>query len=267
LHERVGSAIDSRPTDLPPQPEGSQQKDNLCGAFLAARLLHEFGIASWDGQPIDEDLIALRSDTVLPDSGPQGALPPGAVSLASYRYLLPTAPIEASGTAPGPLVQAIESAASGSLRCLPVRGKWTAEQVVRLVEGARAVAGARLIANLRTGRLWGSHPSVATLIDELEGRPAPDPTPDWDVGHYVELAGVIRGAGGALVHVRDTYPSLGWDGHHLQPPRVVAAALLRGDGREGGVLLIVPAARAAAAESLVADLALDIGAWDNRTRS
>ena len=244
-------------------PEAAQQKDNLCGAFWAARIIREFGIASWEGQPIDEDLIALKSATVLPDSGPEGALPPGAVSLTSYRYVMPTAPIQTSGTAPGPLAQAIESATSGALRCVPVRGAWTAERVARLVERARAIGGARLIANLRTGRFWGSHPPLTALIDELAGRPAPDPTPDWDVGHYVELAGLITGEGGALVHVHDTYPSLGWDGHHMQPPRAVAAALLRGDGREGGVLVVVPAGRAAEVESLVAGLDLDIGIWDN----
>jgi uncharacterized protein DUF6885 len=259
LRERVAAAIDSPVVT----PQAEQQKDNLCGAFWAARIIREFGIVSWDGQPIDEDLIALKSATVLPDSGPEGALPPGAVSLTSYRYLLPTAPIEASGTAPGPLAKAIESAASGALRCVPVRGQWTAERVARLVEGARAIGGARLIANLRTGRFWGSHPPLTALIDELRGRSAPDPTPDWDVGHYVELAGLITGEGGALVHVHDTYPSLGWDGHHMQPPRAVAAALLRGDGREGGVLVVVPAGRAAEVEALVAGLDLDIGIWDN----
>jgi hypothetical protein len=259
LRERVAAAV-----DLPAvPPEAAQQKDNLCGAFWAARIIREFGITSMDGQPIDEDLIALKSATVLPDSGPVGALPPGAVSLTSYRYVLPTAPMQASGTAPGPLARAIESAASGALHCVPIRGQWTAERVARLVEGARAIGGARLIANLRTGRFWGSHPPLTALIDELAGRPAPDPTPDWDVGHYVELAGLITGEGGALVHVHDTYPSLGWDGHHLQPPRVVAAALLRGDGREGGVLVVVPAGRAAEVESLAAGLDLDIGIWDN----
>jgi hypothetical protein len=238
LRERVAAAV-----DLPAvPPEAAQQKDNLCGAFWAARIIREFGITSMDGQPIDEDLIALKSATVLPDSGPVGALPPGAVSLTSYRYV---------------------SAASGALHCVPIRGQWTAERVARLVEGARAIGGARLIANLRTGRFWGSHPPLTALIDELAGRPAPDPTPDWDVGHYVELAGLITGEGGALVHVHDTYPSLGWDGHHLQPPRVVAAALLRGDGREGGVLVVVPAGRAAEVESLAAGLDLDIGIWDN----
>jgi hypothetical protein len=261
LHERVAAAIDSPAVPL----EGVQQKDNLCGPFWAARILRDFGVASWDGQPVDEDLVALRAGTVLPDSGPVGALPPGAVSRDTYRYQLPTAPIEASGTAATGLMKAIESASSGALRCVPVRGTWTEGRVARLVDGVRAIEGGRLIANIRTGRLWGSRPPIATLLAELGGEAVADPAPDWDVGHYVELVGVIRGDRGVLVHVHDSYPSLGLEGHHLQPPRVVASALLRGDGREGGVLLVVPAARAAAAESLVADLGLDIGTWNNGT--
>lgn len=267
MRERVAAAIDSRPSNVSVQPESLQQKDNLCGPFWAARVLRGFGIVSWGGQPIDEDLIALRAGTVLPDSRAPGALPPGAVSRASYRYQLPLAPTAASGTAAGSLVEAIESAASGALRCIPVSGKWTAERVSGLVEGARALDGARLIANVRTGCLWGSRPPLATLLDELEGRPVPDPAPDWDVGHFVELAGLIRGSVGALVHVNDSYPSMGWEGHHLQPPRVMASALLRGDGREGGVLIVVPAGRAAEAASVAGDLDLEIGAWNNGTRS
>lgn len=267
MPERVAAAIDFRPSNVPAEPESPQQKDNLCGPFWAARVLRGFGIASWGGQPIDEDLIALRAGTVLPETGAAGVLPPGAVSRAFYRYQLPLAPIAASGTAAGSLVEAIESAASGALRCIPVRGRWTAERVAGLVEDGRALDGARLIANVRTGCLWGSRPPLATLLDELEGRPVPDPAPDWDVGHFVELAGLIRGAGGALVHVHDSYPSMGWEGHHLQPPRVMASALLRGDGREGGVLVVVPAGRAKDAAALADDLDLDIGAWNNGTRS
>jgi hypothetical protein len=264
LRERVATATDSPPDEVA-QPEGVQQKDNLCGPFWAARILRDFGVESWDGQPVDEDLVALRAGTILPDSGPEGALPPGAVSRHTYRYELPTAPIEASGTAAAGLMTAIESASSGALRCLPVRGTWTPDRVARLVEGVRGIEGARLIANIRTGRLWGSRPPLATLLDELGGKPVADPAPDWDVGHFVELAGLIRGDRGALVHVRDSYPSLGQEGHHLQPPRVLASALLRGDGREGGVLLVVPAARADVAESLVADLDLGVGTWNNGT--
>jgi hypothetical protein len=244
--------------------DAAQQKDNLCGPFWAARVLHDFGVDEWDGEQIDEDLIALRAGTVLPDS-PEGSVPVDAHSRTDYRYRLPTAPAAASGTAAGPLADAIEHASEGALRCVPLRGAWTAERVERLVEATPAV-GARLLANVRTGALWASRPPLEALLAELAGRPAPDPPADWDVGHFFELASLVRGTHGSLVLVHDSYPSFGWNAHHLQPPRAIAAALLRGDGREGGVLAIAPRRRAAEIEAAAAELELDVAIWDNGTR-
>lgn len=245
---------------------GAQQKDNLCGAYWGARVLNESGFATWDGEPIDEDLIALRAGTVLPDANTDAGVPPGAVSRMAYRYELPAAPAEQSGTSASGLADAIEAASAGELRCVPLRGSWNAERIERLVDESQDL-GARLIANLRTGRLWGSRPPIAVLLAELDGRPVQDPAADWDVGHYVELEMLIRGPRRSLVVVHDSYPSLGWNGRHLQPPRVLAAALLRGDGREGGVLAVVPKARAEAARAVAAEIGLDVRTWNNGTRS
>lgn len=245
---------------------GAQQKDNLCGPFWAARVLNESGFSLWDGVPIDEDLVALRAGTVLPDAQTDAGVPPGAVSRATYRYVLPTAPVEQSGTSPGALAEVIEAASGRELSCLPLRGAWDVHRIERLMDEARDL-GARLIANLRTGRLWGGWPPFSVLLAELDGRPVQDPAPDWDVGHFVELEMLIRGPQRSLVVVHDSYPSLGWEGHHLQPPRVLAAALLRGDGREGGVLAVVPKARAEAAMAVAAEIGLDIRTWNNGTGS
>jgi hypothetical protein len=244
----------------------AQQKDNLCGPFWAARVLNESGFSTWDGQPIDEDLIALRAGTVLPDADTDAGVPPGALSRAAYRYVLPMAPVAQSGTPAGGLAGSIESASGGQLGCVPLRGAWNVDRIERLLDAAPDL-GARLIANLRTGRLWGSRPPIDVLLAELQARPVQDPAADWDVGHFVELEMLIRGPQRSLVVVHDSYPSLGWDGRHFQPPRVVAAALLRGDGREGGVLVVVPDGRAEAAEALAAELGLDTGPWNNGTRS
>ena len=244
--------------------KGAQQKDNLCGPFWAARVLAEAGFTEWAGESIDEDLIAIRAGTVLPDSNMESALPPGAMSRASYKYELPVASIEASGTSPRALMQAIEQASAGVLRCIPIRGQWTAERVERLVDEAPKLS-ARLLANLRSGLLWGSRPPLDVLLDELAGRPVKAPAADWDVGHFVELEMLIRGPQRALVVVHDSYPTLGSDGRHLQPPRAIAAALLRGDGREGGVVAVMRREKADATAALVAGLGLDIGVWNNGT--
>jgi hypothetical protein len=243
-----------------------QQRDYLCGPFHAARLLRDAGIAKWDGEPVGQDLIAARAGTVLPTIDDEPAVPPRARSLRGYRYDLARGAPAGSGTAAEALAAAIEAAASGSLRCLGLRGAWSAERVERLTEAAPS-RGARLLANLRTGPLWASRPSLATLLAALDGaRPADPPPADWDVGHYVELSRLVRGPGAALVLVVDSYPELGWSGHHLQPPAALAAALERGDGREGGVLAAVPAPRAPDVEDLAGELGLEIGFWDNGTR-
>jgi hypothetical protein len=184
----------------------------------------------------------------------------------SYRYSLPTAPLEQSGTSAGAVAQAIETASDGRLRCVPLNGEWNPHRVERLVDEAAGL-GSRLIANVRTGRMWASRPPVETLLAELEGRSVAEPEADWDVGHFIELEMLIRGPRGSLVVVHDSYPSLGWQGRHLQPPHALAAALERGDGREGGVLVIVPKVGVEAATALAAELGLEVRFWNNGTRS
>jgi hypothetical protein len=250
--------------DLGGQRRALQQKDNLCGPFHGARLLREAGIVSWDGEELDQDLIALRAGTVLPevDEGPQ--VPPGAVRFRDYRFELPRAAPAEAGTSAGGLAEAIDEAAGGALRCVPLRGSWTADTVERLVEAAPGI-GARLIGNLRTGPLWGSRPPLDAILAHLDGEDVEAPASDWDVGHFVELSRLLRGGAGSLVLVVDSYPSLGWMGRHLQPPAVVAAALERGDGHEGGVFAVAPAGARADVEALADELSLDIALWDNGT--
>jgi hypothetical protein len=224
----------------------AQQKDNLCGPFWAARVLRDFGIDA------NEDEIAARAGTILPEPDP-GSVPPGAQSKTGYTVELRTGSPEEAGTSAQGLLDAIEAT---GLRCIPVRGEWTAERVTRLV-GGRGTA--RLLANVRTGCFWSSKPSVEAVIAELNGEEADGGPPDWDTGHFVELARLV---GGSLVVVHDSYPSLGWNGQHLQPARLVAAALERGDGREGGVLAVVPAEHADSVRSIAGET----GIWDNGTR-
>jgi hypothetical protein len=188
-------------------------------------------------------------------------VPPGAPNLNDYRYDLPVVPAERAGTSPEALAGAIETAAGGALRAIPLKTRWDVEQVVGLVSVAGEL-GARLIANLRTGPLWGTRPPLESVLAELAGETVAGPPSEWDVGHYCEPAALVRGRGGTLVVVRDSYPGFGWEGVHLQPPRALAAALRRGDGREGGVLCVL----AAEAAGEVDGLGFEIGFWDNGTR-
>jgi hypothetical protein len=241
-----------------------QQKDNLCGPFHAARILRDAGVTRSGGEPLDQDLVAMRAGTTLPVGDDEPAVPPGAESWAEYRHQLRSSSPAASGTSADSLAEAIEALSGGRLVCVALSGTWKGETVERVVQARRAL-GARLVANLRTGRLWGSRPPVEAVLAQLGGRELTDPPPaDWDVGHFVELVELVRGSAGELVIVADSYPTLGWDGHHVQPPDALAAALMRGDGRGGGILAVVPASGAAAGRALAAELGLEVELWNNR---
>jgi hypothetical protein len=242
----------------------NQQRNFLCGPYHAARVLREAGFYRWEDEPLDQDRVALHAGTALPEQAVGPEVPPGAVDLREYRFELPRVEAARSGTSAPGLAGAIEELSGGELVCVPVSGEWSADAVVGLLSGV-ADLEVRLIANLRTGPLWGSRPPVELLLRALDG--AADlvhgPAPDWDVGHFVELVQLLRGRAGALVLVRDSYPSLGWGGFYLQPPTALAQALLRGDGREGGVLVVGPAEAAAGVERLVTELGLAAKMWDN----
>lgn len=220
------------------------QKDNLCGAFWGALVLRAAGVTEVDGEPVDQDLVALHAGTTLPEGDPETFVPRGAVPRNDYRLELPpAADPDASGTSAPALARAIERLSGGKLAVVPVAGPWSGERVLGLVETVAEVAvEAIVLANVDTGPLWGSHPDPAVVIAHLSGEAVAPPPPDWSVGHFVNLLGTIRGSVGSLVLVRDSYASLGWSGHHLQPPEALAAALERGDGREGGILCVSPTA-------------------------
>lgn len=244
-------------------PVHYQQKDSLCGPFHGARVLRAAGITAAEGEPLDQDLVALRAGTTLPEPAVGPQVPPGALSWCEYRFELPRVRQELAGTSAPGLATAIEQLSGGRLACVPLSGEWSAETVEGLLDRL-AHCAARLIANLRTGRLWGSRPPLEALLAVLEGDEVQSqPAADWDVGHFVELATLLRGRCGTLVLVRDSYPSLGWAGVHLQPPATLAAALMRGDGREGGVLAVVSPDRAPEVRELAGGLGLEIRMWDN----
>lgn len=241
--------------------EEMPQKDQLCGAFWGALAL------TAAGYPTDQDEVALRAGTTLAEGDPAEWLPPGATPRADYRLSLPAASDEAtSGTSASALARVIGELSGGALTVVPVAGPWTADTVTSLAEISAAVAPeCTLVANLRTGRLWGSRPPAGLLLDYLLGRPVEAPAADWDCGHFLTIVAALRGAGGALFALRDTYPQLGWGGYHLQPSGAVAAALERGDGHEGGVLCVVATPAAEALSGKLEEAGLELRHWDNGT--
>jgi hypothetical protein len=241
------------------------QKDNLCGAFWGALVLRAAGVTDFDGEPLDQDLVALHAGTTLPEGDPKTFVPRGAAPRNDYRLRLPDATDPAaSGTSAPALARAIERLSGGKLAVVPVAGPWSGASLLELVDDvAEAAADTILLANIDTGPLWGSRPDPAVVLAHLSGEVPDPPAPDWRVGHFVNLLGTIRGQGGSLLLLRDTYATLGWGGHHVQPPGAFAAALEREDGREGGILCICPALEREAVRGRLGDY--DLRHWVNGT--
>jgi len=238
------------------------QRDQLCGPFWGALVL------TATGRPTDQDEVALRAGTTLAEGDPAQWLPPGASPRTDYSLSLPVSPEEPSaGTSASGLARSIEELSANALKVIPVAGPWTAATVVDLVELAASseVPGCTLVANLRTGHLWGSRPPARLLLEYMIGLPVEPPVADWDCGHFLAIVASLSGSGGTLLALRDTYPELGWGGYHLQPAPVVAAALERGDGHEGGVLCVCEASAAGAFAAKLEERGFALRHWDNGT--
>jgi hypothetical protein len=241
------------------------QRDDLCGAFCGSLALGAAGLTERDGEPLDQDAVGVAAGSVVSATPDPGILPHGETGRRDYRLEIPTIEsADASGTTAGGVLAAIEALSDGALAAVPYRGPWTAEALAQLFDAAAAcVRPVTPIANLATHHLWGSKPTAPEMLGYLlEGSPH-GPPPDWRVGHFVCLAGRIRGLGGTLYVVADTYPALGSGGVHLQPAERLAAALERRDMPFGGMLLVSFAEDAQALRATAAAAGLSEGIWDN----
>ncbi len=249
------------------------QKDNLCGVYWADIAVQAFT----EHRFIDEEDAALVAGTVVPEGptepavsfpwhgdGPRGIIEPS----WPYRLDLPTSTDDdALGTSAHGVVRAILGLAGGELSVMPLRSdEWTPELINELMLALATLDEPRLlaIANVGTAGFETSlHPLSDLLAVVMSGAALPERAGDWDVGHFVSLAGLIHGPGGELVIVRDTYRLLGGRGYHLQPLSNVAAALHRGGTGAGGILVVGPPPAIAAARAAVAGLGLTEALWDN----
>ncbi len=243
------------------------QRDDLCGAFCGALALRAAGIEERDGQPLDQDAVALAAGSVIAGAREAGTLPHGERGRRDYRLSLPTIEdADASGTTAAGLLGAIERLGAGALTAIPYTGPWSADTLAGLFELTAGLEDpVTLVANLATRHLWGGHPSVGELLACLYDGELAGPAPDWDVGHFACVAGRVRGPAGSLYVLADTYPALGDGGVHLQPAQRLAAALERRDMPAGGVIVVSSLADGARVRAGAQALGLREGVWDNGT--
>ncbi|MBD2068044.1 hypothetical protein H6F93_11000 [Leptolyngbya sp. FACHB-671] len=240
-----------------------QQHDNLCGPYWAALLLRVYAKLS-----ISTEQAASLAGSVLPMGDPLTWVPKGVRPRYDYGVALPqTDCIQDAGTAAAGLIEAVSSVSREKFSLIPLKADWSENQVEALIllcqENPDWVAVP--ICNLRTGHLWGSALPLGDAIAYLQGVDIQPPSADWNVGHFVVLAGKIHGTARSLLIVQDTYPEFGWDSYHLQPAAAIAAALNCGDGSEGGVLLFVATQYKAEVEARSKEKGFAIAPWDNGT--
>ena len=241
------------------------QRDDLCGAFCGSLALGAAGLRERDGEPLDQDAVALAAGSVIASA--HGSLPGGEPGRRDYRLSIPMIDDAArSGTTAAGVKDAVEELSAGGLAALPLAGPWSGEALDGLFELlARYERPVTLIANVATHHLWGSRPSVSQLISYLFEGAGDGPEPDWRVGHFVVVAGRVAGPAGNLYAIADTYPALGDRGVHLQPRERLAEALARRDMPEGGILVVVCAEDADRTRRGIEALGLYERIWDNGT--
>jgi hypothetical protein len=243
------------------------QRDDLCGAFCASLALHAAGVEDRDGEPLDQDSVALAAGSIISAQPNIEILPCGERGRRDYRLAIPTVEDTAvSGTTAAGLLRAVQTLSGGKLAAIPYSGPWSAGTLDGLFDLACALPRAvTLVANLATHHLWGSRPSVTQLLAYLFDGQLEGPPPDWDVGHFACVVGRVQGPGGSLYCVADTYPSLGIGGLHLQPQERLARAVERRDMPAGGMFVVARAEDAPAVRAGAATLGLAEGLWDNGT--
>jgi hypothetical protein len=216
---------------------------------------------------VDQDAVALAAGTIVSALSNPEILPLGEQGRRDYRVSLPTVEDAAvSGTTPAGLVHAMEELSAGQLAAIPYGGPWTAGALAGIFDVAASLTRpVTLLANVATRHLWGARPRVEQLLDYVLDGAQNGPEPDWDVGHFACVVGRIRGPGGSLYCVADTYPSLGSGGIHLQPEEQLARAIERRDMPAGGMIVVTSAEDAQAVRSGAAAVGLLESLWDNGT--
>jgi Family of unknown function (DUF6885) len=267
------------------------QRPATCGAYAARYLLGPLGFRRSDGiDTTREDYLAYLAGTVIEadESREVEAVARRVADLGLtdeeaiaryprnwYGWPLRTSDDDAiAGTSPTGIARAISIGSGGELVTLPVPARAPDHSIVLtadrfdalldLVEANLAAWRIHPIANLEVDQLLDAT-SDAYSAETLAGDDpaARIPRERWGVGHFVGI-GAIWGSGGRCWALfLDTYKARGFDGYVPMPAESLRRAIMREDGRDGGLLLVMARSALEAATVALADLGLEIRMWGN----
>ncbi len=262
------------------------QKENFCGAFSASYILRGLGYRTHRNEIVDQDYIAYLSRVNVDprDLEKIRKLKNEIASLSReearkiveenrsiwYRFddLPTTVKSQELGASPEGIIYAIHEVSMSKLKVIPVKtvskteGELlSSEKMAVFLELFKKaeVYNAQFILNLNTRYLLDSE-KIFKLSEKLLLGEVFQEVYRESVGHYVGCAGLIEVNGEPLIIIRETCRKYGV---HLQPAEYVRRALIREDGREGGVLIIVPADLEKDLKRMLSDRGLRVETWDN----
>jgi hypothetical protein len=268
------------------------QRPATCGAYATRYLLAPLGYRRTDGiDTTREDYLAYLAGTVIEQDELEDvrrtnvAVEHAGLSDAEAIERFPRTwygwPLRSSdddtitGTSPTGIARAIAVGSGGALVTLPVPARDGSGAV--LLDPDRFEALLELIESHLDD--WRLHPianlEVDQLLDATSDVYGPDalagsdpegtiPRERWGVGHFVGIGALWRGDDGRRwVLLLDTYKARGFGGYVPMPAESLRRALVREDGRTGGLLLVLPRESLEAASAAIGDLGLDIRMWGN----
>ncbi len=268
------------------------QRPATCGAYSLSYVLPALGFETHDGVDLTaEDYLAhlagvmIEPHEVEPSENITRRVEAGELTEAEaiarfpgvwYRWpMRSTADPVVLGTSSSGVARAVAVGTGGRLATLPVPGRadegepqltpkrW--EELMALLEERIGDWGWHAIINYETDQAL--KPNAPEYTPEALRRPDATqvlPRDDWGEGHFAGLAGTWRRPWGERwVLVMDTYKERGFEGYQPQPAELIRRALIREDGRGGGLLLIVPSDRVRDAAREIGALGLAIRPWSN----
>jgi hypothetical protein len=270
----------------------ADQRPSTCGAYVARYLLGPLGFPVNDGiATTREDYLAFLAGTVLDPE--EAATVDAARAVADveglddttaaarfgdawYRWPLRVSDdLAAVGTSPTGTARVIATASNGALATLPMAAR-DAAGAVKLTDTAWDGLLDLFVEHIRDWRVQAvvnydsddllDPTASAYTADALRGpnATAAIPLDRWGVGHFAGVGAEWRAADDRRwLLLLDTYRGRGFDRYEPQPADLVRNALIRSDGRDGGILLILPREHLRAATEAVRALGLEPRMWGN----
>ena len=269
----------------------NSQKNSTCGPYNLSYILRALGFKEYHGISISEDYLAslaqvhISKEDANKSNKINDQIKEGQITEEEavrkyhkvwYKYNLKETsnPVELGASCQG-LIHACEKVTGNAIAALPIiaytkDGKeyLTSKRFSKLTElliKKRSRWELQLILNYRTNKLLNMNHATYNLFSliEAENPEALFGHDPWSEGHYVSCGAIIQKKCKFWYLIRDTYKNKGFGGYHLQPFELVRKALIRDDGREGGILLLINKQAEKEAQDELKKMGFFLSPWDN----